>query len=67
MMIHQFKTIKSSIKKLIDTENRFGNNQRGRKLGDRWEKWMKRVNYGVIDGTETRGGDHFVGYSDVEL
>ena len=48
------------------TENRFGN-QKGRKVGDRWEKWMKRVNYGVMDGNETHGGDHFVGYSDVEL
>lgn len=66
MMMHQFKTIGSSIKKLIDTENRFGN-QRGRRLGDRWEKWMERVNYRVMDGNETHGGDHFVGYSEVEL
>ena len=66
MMIHQPKTITSSIKKLMYTENRFGN-QKGRKVGDRWEKWMKRVNYGVMDGNETHGGDHFVGYSDVEL
>lgn len=65
-MIHQFKTIKGSIKKLIVTEIRFGN-QRGRKLGDRWEKWMKRVNSVVMGGNETHGGDHFVGYTDAEL
>lgn len=65
-MIHRFKTIKGSIKKLIDTEIRFGN-QRGGKLGDRWVKWMRRVNYMVMGGNETHGGDHFVGYKDVEL
>ena len=32
-----------------------------------WAKWVKGINYMVMDGNFTFGGGHFAMYMDVEL